>query len=109
MIIAAALYFGVSQIAQTYDKWMNAPVIVTFATTQTPIWNVPFPAITICPEVKSQKSLFNYTDIYLKKENGRELTEKELVLHNIQNLVELFIRFFFQENRIRIYVFGMQH
>lgn len=56
---------------------MNSPVIVTFATTQTPIWNIPFPAITICPEVKSQKNLFNYTDIYLKKEHGEELTEKE--------------------------------
>ncbi|KAF2903796.1 hypothetical protein ILUMI_02373 [Ignelater luminosus] len=87
VIIVVALYFCISQILQTYDKWINSPVIVTFATTQTPIWSIPFPAITICPEVKSKKNLFNYTDIYLKKENDEELTEREKMEFEYMSMV----------------------
>lgn len=37
-------------ITLTYKKWEVAPVIVTFATKETPIYEIPFPAVTICPE-----------------------------------------------------------
>ncbi|XP_065161255.1 pickpocket protein 28-like [Atheta coriaria] len=53
-------------IVQTYHKWDRSPVIVSFATKQTPIWQIPFPAVTICPETKSRQSVFNFTESYLK-------------------------------------------
>ena len=29
-------------------KWRRDPVYVAFDTTSTPVWQVPFPAVTIC-------------------------------------------------------------
>ena len=29
-------------------KWRRDPVYVAFDTTSTPVWEVPFPAITVC-------------------------------------------------------------
>lgn len=53
-----------------YHKWKNSPVIVTFATSQTPIWEIPFPSVTICPEIKSQKDIYNFTEQVLKRTKG---------------------------------------
>lgn len=43
---------------------MKTPVIVSFAETGTPVFDVPFPAITICPEIKSRKEVFNFGAVY---------------------------------------------
>lgn len=37
-------------ILKTYDKWQATPVIVSYSEKYTKIWEIPFPAITICPE-----------------------------------------------------------
>ncbi|XP_068142436.1 pickpocket protein 28 [Drosophila tropicalis] len=47
-----------------WDKWNNNPVIVSFAEKSTPVWQIPFPAVTVCAETKSRRNLFNYTDSY---------------------------------------------
>lgn len=44
-----------------WAKWESSPVIVTFADALTPMWSVPFPAVTICPSTKTKQALFNYT------------------------------------------------
>lgn len=36
-------------IYDTYRKWQMAPVIVSFSEKFMNIWEIPFPAITICP------------------------------------------------------------
>jgi amiloride-sensitive sodium channel len=47
-------------------KWNTSPVLVSFANVQTPVWNIPFPAITICPQVKLKKTLFSYSTTVFK-------------------------------------------
>lgn len=37
-----------------------------------PLHEIPFPAVTICPETKSQKSIVNVTDVY---RNIRKINE----------------------------------
>ena len=37
-----------SIILQIMIKWRRDPVYVAFDTTSTPVWQVPFPAVTIC-------------------------------------------------------------
>ncbi|KAF2887501.1 hypothetical protein ILUMI_18672 [Ignelater luminosus] len=64
-------------IYNTYVKWVKAPVIVTFATTETPIWKIPFPAVTICPEMKVQKSVFNYSQVFSRIIHQDIITEEE--------------------------------
>jgi amiloride-sensitive sodium channel len=50
-----------------YDKYERSPVIVTFATKETPIYKIPFPAVTICPESKAAKEKFSYSATVLNK------------------------------------------
>lgn len=49
-------------IKDSYQKWDESPVIVTFSEKMTSIKNIPFPAVTICHEVKSKKEIFDFTD-----------------------------------------------
>ena len=39
------------------SEWNSNPVLITIQTTDYPIENIPFPAITICPE-KNEPSCF---------------------------------------------------
>ncbi|CAB0007434.1 unnamed protein product [Nesidiocoris tenuis] len=57
-------------ISKVWIKWHDSPVIVSFAETAMPIWEVPFPAITFCSEIKSRVDVFNFTDAILKYQNG---------------------------------------
>lgn len=51
-------------ILNVYVKWDQSPVIVSFAEKSTPVWEIPFPAVTICPETKANVSLLNFTALY---------------------------------------------
>lgn len=58
-------------ILNVYKKWDQSPVIVSFAEKSTPVWAIPFPAVTICPETKSYMDMLNFTDVFHKiVENG---------------------------------------
>lgn len=84
-------------IRNLWNKWEDTPVFVSFSEHSTPVWEIPFPAgetnykvkettnsnkyktpipVTICPETKARKDMFNYTDIYHRIEqaimNGTE-------------------------------------
>lgn len=48
-------------VKKTYNNWKSRPVIVTLAEVPTPIHEVPFPAVTICPSSKVPQTIFNYT------------------------------------------------
>lgn len=39
-------------------------MIVSFAEKSTPVWAIPFPAVTICPETKTYMDKLNFTDAY---------------------------------------------
>ncbi|XP_073848490.1 pickpocket protein 28-like [Musca autumnalis] len=52
IVLIVTLYFCISIMVKVYDKWNETPVIVTFSEKSTPIWNIPFPSVTICPGVK---------------------------------------------------------
>lgn len=49
-------------IGEMFEKWNESPVIVSFSEKFTPIKDVPFPAVTICPLSKFNKKLFNFTE-----------------------------------------------
>ncbi|CAH1100675.1 unnamed protein product [Psylliodes chrysocephalus] len=64
-------------ILQIYGKFQQSPVIVSFATTESPIYTIPFPAVTICPLTKASKDIFDFTDIILKMRRNISITEEE--------------------------------
>ena len=43
-------------------KWKTSPVIVSFDSDPQPIWNIPFPAVTICNNNKVSRSKVSNTD-----------------------------------------------
>ncbi|KAK3911819.1 Pickpocket protein 28 [Frankliniella fusca] len=77
-VCAVVLCFAVSffLISKIWSKWERCPVIVSFADKPTPLWEVPFPAVTICPATKSKQSVFNYTQAYHRLRANMS-TEKE--------------------------------
>lgn len=49
---------------KSYRKYNQSPIIVSLADKSTPIWDIPFPAVTICPETKSYIDLLNFTETF---------------------------------------------
>ncbi|XP_031340950.1 pickpocket protein 28-like [Photinus pyralis] len=66
-------------IHKAYVKWERSPVIVTFATQETSISRIPFPAVTVCPDVKFDVEVFNFTRTLRKMVLGRKLTQQEKI------------------------------
>lgn len=64
-----------------YNKWQKSPVIVSFAEKYTRVSEIPFPAVTICPETKARNSILNFTDLHKRWVNdgvmGLKRLEKE--------------------------------
>jgi acid-sensing ion channel, other len=60
-------------IFDVYVKWSENPVIVSFANRPTSIWHIPFPALTICPETKTNSSIMNITEMYHRFADNADL------------------------------------
>lgn len=58
-------------VYQTWLKWQNTPVIVTFSEESTPVYEIPFPTVTICSDLKIKQTKLNYTDIWQKLKDLR--------------------------------------
>ena len=59
-----SIYACSQAIYNVWNKWNQSPVIVSFAEKSTPVWQIPFPAVTMCPETKARSEVFNYTAMY---------------------------------------------
>ncbi|KAG5868208.1 hypothetical protein JTB14_028320 [Gonioctena quinquepunctata] len=70
-----------------YQKWVESPVIVSFATKETPIYSIPFPAITICSETKYVKDKYSHAEVKEKISNGENLTEYEKRLYDYMGMI----------------------
>ncbi|CAH1100672.1 unnamed protein product [Psylliodes chrysocephalus] len=77
ILVLFSLSACVYLIVQTYVKFQESPVIVSFATTNTPIYTIPFPAVTICPLSKARSFLFNFTEVRAKIERKKEISDNE--------------------------------
>ncbi|XP_055590905.1 pickpocket protein 28-like [Uranotaenia lowii] len=51
-------------IRTIFFKWLSEPVILTYAQKAVPVFMIPFPAVTICPETKAKMRNFNFTKMY---------------------------------------------
>lgn len=58
-------------IHQTYLKWENDPVLVTFNERATPTWKIPFPSITLCPESPVNAEKFNVKQAIFNLKNSK--------------------------------------
>jgi acid-sensing ion channel, other len=63
-------------------KWSYTPVVIKLSDTATPIWQIPFPAITICPDDKTDANVFNISErgskYFMKVDDFRVLEDGKL-------------------------------
>ncbi|KAL5275289.1 hypothetical protein ACFFRR_001294 [Megaselia abdita] len=65
LIFLVFMYCCSILISNVYNKWNETPVIVSFSEKSTPVWQIPFPAVTICSETKEEKQHeFDFTKFY---------------------------------------------
>ncbi|XP_073819625.1 pickpocket protein 28-like [Musca autumnalis] len=91
-IFAISFYCCSETITKIYQKWNDTPVIVTFSEHSTPVSDIPFPAITICPEIRrrANKNGPSYGAFLSNITNGMEIsksltkTEREELLTLLQ-------------------------
>uniref|UniRef100_A0AAG5DSI9 Uncharacterized protein n=1 Tax=Anopheles atroparvus TaxID=41427 RepID=A0AAG5DSI9_ANOAO len=50
-----------TMIYKTYTKWDQNPIIVSFSEKTTPVSEIQFPSVTICPETKVSTARLNFT------------------------------------------------
>lgn len=82
-VVLALSAFACSMfLLKFHDKWQHSPIIVSFAEKSTPVWQIPFPAVTICSETKVNTKIVNFTDAFHQlmstKDDNLTLTEEEL-------------------------------
>lgn len=60
-----------------YTKWMENPIIIGPATQPSSVWEVPYPAITICSDTKFNHEAFDFRDWQNKIVKEQELNVTE--------------------------------
>lgn len=64
-----AVWFCGTSIQNVWAKWCNNPVTMNMNEKLLPIQTIPFPTVTICPEIKTYKSKLDINAVHrLKKE-----------------------------------------
>lgn len=71
------IYAYIYLTLKVWDKWNETPVIVSFDDKSSPVWKIPFPAVTICSEVKVVRSRFNFSEVLTKFKQNNTISEKE--------------------------------
>lgn len=69
-------------INDAWNKWEENPVIINYNQKSTYVLEVPFPAITICPETKTRRKIFNYTEMsYIAMSKQFDMDNDEYSIH----------------------------
>lgn len=74
MFVVATCLSGY-MIHNSYIKWDEKPVIVSLSEKATPIWKIPFPAVTICPEAKISAKVVNITQTFHELLPNEEISQ----------------------------------
>lgn len=64
-------------MSQVWIYYQKNQIVISFETKQSFVYNIPFPAVTICPEAKFANYKFNYSSIFHKLKNKEEVTFDE--------------------------------
>lgn len=80
-----SLYASITLMGKTYLKWLDSPVVLLFDEKLIPVNYIPFPTVTICPEIKMGSENFDITQISLQV--WKEI-EKYGQFNNLINLTD---------------------
>ncbi|XP_061513414.1 pickpocket protein 28 [Anopheles gambiae] len=77
LVVLLSLCTCISAIVIGHQKWIEKPMIVSFSAKPIPVWKLPFPAITICPQSRIDVEKFNITEVYLRARANKTLSQDE--------------------------------
>uniref|UniRef100_A0A182WDQ1 Pickpocket n=1 Tax=Anopheles minimus TaxID=112268 RepID=A0A182WDQ1_9DIPT len=77
VIVVLSLSVCISAIVIGHQKWIEKPMIVSFSAKPIPVWKMPFPAITVCPQTRIAVEKFNITKVYLRARANKTLSPDE--------------------------------
>ncbi|CAH1099297.1 unnamed protein product [Psylliodes chrysocephalus] len=87
ILFCISLYVCIDLIIKTWTKWDQSPVLVSFAKSPTPVWQVPFPAVTICSETKTRQTVYNFTNAFDQFIHGENMTVEEMKRFSDSSLI----------------------
>lgn len=61
IIFCLSLFTCITIVYELFKKWQASPIVVNFASEEYNIFDISFPAVTICPETKVYSDYFNYS------------------------------------------------
>jgi acid-sensing ion channel, other len=71
ILVVCISVFGCGKLI--LDAWNISPIIISFTDKPMPIWQIPFPAITICPFNFVHTDRINLTKMMVHQENGENM------------------------------------
>ncbi|CAH1154735.1 unnamed protein product [Phaedon cochleariae] len=77
-IILLSIVLSIYYVVEIYSKYVENPFIVNMATRESPIFKIPFPAVTICPTVKTSKNYFNFTGAIHRLLDDENITDEDM-------------------------------
>ncbi|KAL9702252.1 hypothetical protein quinque_005770 [Culex quinquefasciatus] len=82
--------YGCTRLIQNiYYRWDHKPVIVSFDEKPTSVLQIPFPAVTICPETKYRPECLNFSALSEKFFEGNVTGKDTVNEEEIQTLLSL--------------------
>jgi hypothetical protein len=97
LIVVLVSFIGCSlTLISVWIRYRENPVMMTIDKQPTPLWDIPFPAVTICPAAKLDRQLFNISKFvapFLPKE-GKQIQANFTKLNDKDRYVKVIERMF---------------
>lgn len=84
MIVLLLVYVGA--VVSVYEQclvFLHTPVLMSIDSSPTPVWHLPFPAITVCSENQVRPSFFDFHDFT----SEHNITAREYGISHLNVLV----------------------
>ncbi|XP_058827152.1 pickpocket protein 28-like [Topomyia yanbarensis] len=77
--LSSAIAACILSVVLAYRQWASSPVYISYGNNLVPTWDIPFPAVTICPMTQTKVEYLNLSDAYRRLNDDVELENYEYV------------------------------
>ncbi|XP_034254271.1 pickpocket protein 28-like [Thrips palmi] len=72
-------------LVHMYERWLISPAMATNELKMQAVWEVPFPAVTICPDTKFKNSVFNLSEA--KRRLSHDPDDRDSLQRNVDTVL----------------------
>ena len=84
IVVIAATFLGVYLTIRIVNKWNQTPILTSISTTNYPLNQIPFPAVTICPNTKGLRGKIVHE---ICRQNWTSIVDPDQVLLGLYNTI----------------------